>query len=182
MWAQSFSCVRLFVTLWVVAPRLLCPWDFPGRNTGVDYHFPLWGISQARDHTRASCVSSFGRWILHHCTTRGCQEGLSSVESLSHVCLFVTPWTAAHPASLSFTNFQSLLRLMSIEPVMQCYRLILCRPLLFLPSTFSASEGGLVQFSSVAQSCLTLCDPMSFSRPGLPVQHKLPEPTQTHIH
>ena len=71
---------------------------------------------------------------------------------------------------------------MSIEPVMPSNRRILCCPLLFLPSTFSASEGGLVQFSSVAQSRLTLCDPMSFSRPGLPVQHKLPEPTQTHIH
>ena len=39
-----------------------------------------------------------------------------------------------------------------------------------------------VQFSSVAQSCSTLCDPMNHSTPGLPVQHQLPEPTQTHIH
>ena len=40
----------------------------------------------------------------------------------------------------------------------------------------------LLQFSSVTQSCLTLCDPMSYSMPGLPVQHELPEPTQTHVH
>ena len=40
----------------------------------------------------------------------------------------------------------------------------------------------LVQFSSVAQSCLTLCDLMNCSMPGLPVQHQLPEPTQTHVH
>ena len=40
----------------------------------------------------------------------------------------------------------------------------------------------LVQFSSVAQSCLTLCDPMNRSKPGLPVHHKLPEFTQTHAH
>ena len=39
-----------------------------------------------------------------------------------------------------------------------------------------------VQFSSVAQSCPTLCDPMSCSTPGLPVQHQLPEPSQTHVH
>ena len=39
-----------------------------------------------------------------------------------------------------------------------------------------------VQFSPVAQSCLTLCDPMNCSTPGLPVHHQLPEFTQTHIH
>ena len=39
-----------------------------------------------------------------------------------------------------------------------------------------------IQFSSVAQSCLTLCDPMNCSTPGLPVHHQLPEPTQTHVH
>ena len=39
-----------------------------------------------------------------------------------------------------------------------------------------------VKFSSVAQSCLTLCDPMNCSKPGLPVHHQLPEFTQTHIH
>ena len=41
---------------------------------------------------------------------------------------------------------------------------------------------GLVQFSSVAQSCPTLCDPMNCSMPGLPVHHQLPELTQTHVH
>jgi len=40
----------------------------------------------------------------------------------------------------------------------------------------------LVQFSSVAQSCPTLCDPMDCSMPGLPVNHQLPESTQTHVH
>ena len=39
-----------------------------------------------------------------------------------------------------------------------------------------------VQFSSVSQSCLTLCDPMNHNTPGLPVHHQLPEPTQTHVH
>ena len=58
------------------------------------------------------------------------------VQLLSHVRLFATPWTAARQASLSFTNSQSLLKLMSIESVMPFSRLILCYPLLLLPSVF----------------------------------------------
>ena len=57
----------------------------------------------------------------------------SSVQSLSHVQLFATPWIAAHQASLSITSSQSLLKLMSIESVMPSSHLILCRPLLLLP-------------------------------------------------
>ena len=60
----------------------------------------------------------------------------SSVQPLSHVRLFVTPWTAAHQASLSITNSRSLLKLMSIESVMASNHLILCHPLLLPPSTF----------------------------------------------
>ena len=58
----------------------------------------------------------------------------SSVQSLSHVWLFATPWTAARQASLSITNSRSLLTLMSIELMMPSNHLILCRPLLLLPS------------------------------------------------
>ena len=61
---------------------------------------------------------------------------LSSVQLLSHVWLFVTPWTAAHKASLSITNSRSLFRLMSIESVMPSNHLILCHPLLLLASIF----------------------------------------------
>ena len=57
-------------------------------------------------------------------------QSLSSVQSLSHVWLFVTPWTAVRQASLSITNFQSLLKLMSVELVMASNHLLLCRPLL----------------------------------------------------
>ena len=56
--------------------------------------------------------------------------------SLSHVQLFATPWTAAPQASVSFTISQSLLKLMSIESVMPSNHLILCCPLLLLPSVF----------------------------------------------
>ena len=60
----------------------------------------------------------------------------SSVQSLSHVQLFATPWIAARQASLSITNSQSLLKLMSIQLVMPSNHLILCHPLLLLPSIF----------------------------------------------
>ena len=61
---------------------------------------------------------------------------LRSVQSLTCVQLFVTPWTAARQASLSIANSRSLLKLMSIESVMPSSHLILCRPLLLLPSIF----------------------------------------------
>ena len=60
----------------------------------------------------------------------------SSVQSLSRVQLFATTWTAAHQASLSITNSWSVLKLLSIESVMPSNRLILCRPLILLPSIF----------------------------------------------
>ena len=60
----------------------------------------------------------------------------SSAQSLRHVRLFATPWTAEHQASLSITNSQSLPKLMSIESVMPSNHLILCHPLILLPSIF----------------------------------------------
>ena len=64
------------------------------------------------------------------------EHQFSSVQSLSHVWLFVTPWTVARQVSLSITNSRNLLKLMSIESVMPSNHLILCRPLLFLSSIF----------------------------------------------
>ena len=64
---------------------------------------------------------------------------ISSVQWLSRVQLFATPWTSALQASLSINNSQSLLRLMSIESVMPSNHLILCHPLLLLPQSFPAS-------------------------------------------
>ena len=74
----------------------------------------------------------------------------SSFQLLSHVQLFVTPWTAAGQASLSITNSQSLLKIMSLELVMPFSYLILCRPLLLSPSIFPSirvSSNELVLFS-----------------------------------
>ena len=127
---------------------------------------------------------------------------------------FATPWTTARQASLSITNSRRPPKPMSIESVMPSNHLILCRPLLLLPSVFPSirvfsNESALLirwpnywhfsfsispsneyseliafqfSFSSVTQLCLTLCDPMDHSTPGLPVHHQLPESTQTHVH
>ena len=74
---------------------------------------------------------------------------ISSVQSLSRVQLFVTPWTAACQASLFITNFWSLLKLMSITSLMPSNHLILCRPLL-LPSIFPS----ISSLHQVAKLCI----------------------------
>ena len=84
---------------------------------------------------------------------------LSSVQLLSHVRLFATPWTTAHQASLSITNSRSLLRLMSIESVMPSNHLILCHPL-FLPPSISP---GIRVFSSESVLCIRWPKYWSFS-------------------
>ena len=130
----------------------------------------------------------------------------SLAQLLSRVWLFATPWTTARPTSLSIINPWSLSKLMSIESVMPSNHLILCCHLPLLPSIFPSirvfsNESALrirwpkywsfsfnirymysVQFSSVTQSCPTLCDPMNCSTTGLPVHHQLLEFTQTHVH
>ena len=82
-----------------------------------------------------------------------------SVQLLSCVWLFVTPWTAAHQASLTITNSQSLLKLMSIELVIPSNHLILCHPLLLLPSTFSSIR----VFSNESALCIRWPKYWSFS-------------------
>ena len=83
---------------------------------------------------------SLGCMLLNACCLTSPQTldflTLSSVQSLSRVWLLATPWTAARQASLSITNSQSLLKLMSIELVMPSNHLILCCPLFLPPSIF----------------------------------------------
>ena len=86
-------------------------------------------------------------WVLLWCM-RSCS--VQSVKSLSCVRLFATLWTAACQASLSITNFQSFLKLMSIELVMPSNHLILCRSLLLCPQSFPAS--GSFQMSQLFTS------------------------------
>ena len=83
----------------------------------------------------------------------------SLVQSFSCARLFATPWAAARQASLSITNSQSLLKLMSIELVMPSNHLILCRPLLFPPSTFPSIR----VFSNESALCIRWPKNWSFS-------------------
>ena len=83
----------------------------------------------------------------------------SSVQSLSCIQLFATPWTAAHQASQSITNSRSLLKLMSIESVMPSNHLILCCPLLLPPSIFSSIR----VFSNESVLCIRWPKYWSFS-------------------
>ena len=91
---------------------------------------------------------------------------LSSIQLLSHIRLFVTPWTAARQASLSITSYWSLLKLMSIELLMPSNRRILCHP---SPPAFNLSQRqGLFQWKGSMARCL--CPPsdsgLCFSQPG----------------
>ena len=96
--------------------------------------------SQHRDRNHVSCISCIfcigSRFLTAESPGKPKVSQFSSVQSLSRVLLFATPWTAAHQASLSITNSQSLLKPMSIESVMPSNHLILCQPLLLLPSIF----------------------------------------------
>ena len=84
---------------------------------------------------------------------------ISSVQSLSHVWLFATPWTTARQASLSITNSRSPPKPMSIESVMPSNHLILCRPLLLLPSIFPSIR----VFSNESALCIRCPQYWSFS-------------------
>ena len=112
----------LLLLLWLGLPKLY--WIVVVRTAILD----LFLISE-------EMFSGFHHW---GCFLWVCHIWLlfSSVQSLSHVWLFVTPWTTALQASLSVTNSQSLLKLMSIKSVMPPNHLILCCPLLLLASIF----------------------------------------------
>ena len=86
--------------------------------------------------TQAVRVERSRRWEVYTQHLLRVSRAFSSVQSLSHAQLLATLWTAARQASLSITNSWSLLKLMSIVSVMPSNRLILCRPLLLLPSIF----------------------------------------------
>ena len=92
---------------------------------------------------------------------RGCRETMGATELFHCSVMFhsATPWTAAHQASLSFTVSRSLLKPMSIESVMPSNHLIICRPLLLLPSVFPS----IGVFSSASALCTRWPKYWSFS-------------------
>ena len=105
----------------------------PRQAGGESIYRQSWGgVGVTCRNSTVISISSIGlQWSDYH--HLGCFQ---SVQSLSHVQLFVTPWTAACQASLSITNSRSLLKFMSMESVMPSNPLILCPSLLLLPSFF----------------------------------------------
>ena len=116
-------------------PGFFCPCGFPDKDTGVGCH-----LRESSCPRNQICISCIGKQVLYHWATRKAPSVIFVVvvivQSLSCVQLFVTPWTAAHQASLSFTTSRSLPRFMSIESVMISNHLILSCPLILLPSIF----------------------------------------------
>ena len=107
--------------------------------------------------------------------------------SLSSIWLFSTPWTVAHQAPL----FTEILQVRIREWVVMPYSRGSSQPRNWTDvsciaggffTSWAPREAPSAQLSSVAQSCLTLSDPMNRSTPGFPVHHQLPESTQTYVH
>ena len=114
-----------------------CRWPGPSVHGILQARILEWvarhfsrGSSQPRDRTQVFCIVG-GFFVL---------DQFISVQSLSHVQLFATPWNTACQASLSTTSSWSLLKLTSIESVMPSNHLILCHPLLLLPSIFPSNK------------------------------------------
>ena len=115
-----------------------------------DYTDPKWTIQDNLSQNQQISKYDFICYLNSH---------FSSVQSLSHDWLFATPWTAAHQASLSITNSQSPPKPMSIKSVMPSSHLILCRPLLLLPSIFPSIR----VFSNESTLCIRWLKYWSFS-------------------
>ena len=108
-------------------------WRIPGTEEPVG--LPSMGSHRVgHNWCKLAAAAAAAIWIITGKGRNSHQFG--SVQLLNHVQLFVTPWTAAHQASLSITNSQSLLKLMSMESVRPSIHLILCHPVLLLPSIF----------------------------------------------
>ena len=148
---SRLSHVHVFATPWTVALQALLSMGFSRQEYWSELPFSSPGeSSQPRDQTWVSCIAGgfFTVWttgeaqqcIVDHyykilVSIFPCTGHLINIIVVVHVRLFLTPWTAAHQAALSFTISWSLLKLMSVESVMPSNHLILCRPLL-LPSIF----------------------------------------------
>ena len=135
---MSIELVMLSNHLLLCCPLLLLPSIFPSfrvfsNESVLHIRWPkYWSFSFSISPSNAySGLISFRMNCLDLLVVQ-----FSSVQSLSRVRLFATPWTAARKASLSIANSRSLLKLMSIELVMPSNYLLLCHPCLLLPSVF----------------------------------------------
>ena len=126
----------------------------------MEHKIPSFSVFAKLSHcSRLSILNQGDVMDLPMITFRENSKQLSSVQSLSRVRLFATPWTAAHQASLSITNSQSLLKLMFIESVMPSNHFILCRHLLLPPSIFPSIR----VFSNESVLCIRWPKYWSFS-------------------
>ena len=124
--------------------RLLCPWNFPGKNTGVSCCFLLQGIFLTQEsnlcllHWQVDSLPLVPPWkpLLWSIILTIWIVELSLLLLSCSATQSVTPWTVTRQVSLPFTISQSLLKLMSIESVMPSNHLILCHPGSLLPSIF----------------------------------------------
>ena len=128
------SSKKNYITFKILSILNIFCWLLSMNGEDVTLISALLSLPFPRVHSCPLFALSFSLYIYLH--TRTYMISVSSVQSFSHVRLFATPWTAAHWASLSVTNSWSPPKPMSIEMVMPSNHLILCHPLLLLPSIF----------------------------------------------
>ena len=127
------------------------PW-----KTGLEFHFSI---------SRSLTTQFFINFMLSFSLN---PSSVTSVQSLSHVWLFVTPWIVARQASLSITNSRSSLRLSSIESVMPSSHLILCRPLLNSHPSIHGQKSPLTDYRTILRM-------VRKNENGLALPRRLPE-------
>ena len=161
-----FSRVRLCATPETAAHQASRPWDSPGKNTGVGCHFLLQCMKvKSESEVDKSCLTLSDPM---DCSLPGSfVHGIFQARILEWGAIAFSD--CIHVTHLNSPNlFKNLFGMASTT--------ILC-VFVKVPNDFH-----VIQFSSVAQSCPTLCNPMNHSMPGLPVNHQLLESIQTHVH
>ena len=174
--------------------RLPCPWDSPGKNTGVGCHFLLqWMEVKSESEVAQLCPTPSDP--MDYSLPGSSIHGIFQARVLEWVAI-ASPDTEMSKIIITFL-LDWLVKLFFPNTFLYCFLIsvhIFLRAYEFTDTlevwgfakiervSFSLISRGLIQFSSVAQSCPTLCDPMNPNTPGLPVHHQLPEFTQTPIH
>ena len=144
------------MTPWTVACQVALSMEFSGKDIRAGCHFLLQGIFPTQGSNPGLLLC---RQILYHLSHGSCTKicqlfFVCFIQSFNCVLLFATPWTAAHQAPLSFNIARSLLKFMSVASVLLYNHLILCHPLLLLPSIFPSirvfsNESALIPTSNL---------------------------------
>ena len=147
------NCVQFLLTPWTVACQAPLSIGFPRQEYWSGLLFPSPGdLPDSRIEPESPALAS----TFFTTESPGKPQHVdvqfgSVVQSFSRVCLFATPWTAVHQASLSITNSWSLLKLMPLESEIPSNHLILCHPLLLPPSIFPSVR----VFSNESALCIS---------------------------